>query len=420
MRGEIDVNVYMDVDGRWLSGDTGSQLKWEWDTLNVGDNKNNKPSLQRWQVRRTTQLLLTEIRDRGEWGTLHLTGPANARYESGEADKVRQNFASSGALRNKNDGQWRAIRDRTPVFAFSKFFNLSRPVESGSLSVTFTLGLVQTPVVQYASARGLTMMRPLWESWFPTTEELLTFHYNDYAAASALASNYSQQVAEDAYLSGADDYVDIVALSARQVMGATTFSGTPDNPILFLKEISSNGNFQTIDVIFPAFPFFLYTNPRWLAYLLEPLIEHMLSGQYPNTYAMHDLGTHFPNATGHPDGNDEYMPVEECGNILIMGLAIANSLQYEDSSEASSIWSTEGSSSSAFSSESSGVFPLDNLQVLSGIAHQDGKWGGGIEGQHLAEKWVKRSYRLWKQWTGYLVEFSLEPANQRKSPATLS
>jgi hypothetical protein len=411
VKGDTDVNIYMDVDGRWLSGDTGAQLKWEWDAMNV-DEKSKKPSLQRWQVRRTTELLLTEIRDRGEWGTLHFTGPASAQYESGEADKVRRNFASSGRLRNKNDEQWRAIRDRTPIFAFSKSFNLSRPTEPGSRSVTFTLGLVQTPVVQYAAARGLTMMRPLWESWFPTTEKLLTFHYNDYAAASALASNYSQQVAEDAYLSGADDYVDIVALSARQVMGATTFSGTPDNPILFLKEISSNGNFQTIDVIFPAFPFFLYTNPRWLAYLLEPLIEHMLSGQYPNTYAMHDLGTHFPNATGHPDGNDEYMPVEECGNILIMGLAIANSLQYEESSEASSIWSTEGSSSSEFSTESTGLFPLNNLQALSGIAHQDGKWGGGIEGQHLAEKWVKRSYRLWKQWTGYLVEFSLEPANQ--------
>jgi hypothetical protein len=276
------------------------------------------------------------------------------------------------------------------------------------------VALIQTPVVQYAAARGLTMMRPLWESWFPSTDQLLNFHYNDHAAASALASNYSAQLAKDAYLSGADDYVDIVALSARQVMGATQFSGTPDSPILFLKEISSNGNFQTIDVIFPAFPFFLYTNPRWLAYLLEPLIEHMLSGQYPNTYAMHDLGSHFPNATGHPDGNDEYMPVEECGNILIMGLAIANSLQYEDSSEASSIWSSQGEPRSKFSTLNQGLFPLDDLQVMSGISYQDSKWGGGIEGRSLAKKWVQRSYRLWKQWTGYLVEFSLEPANQRE------
>ncbi|KAJ6011320.1 hypothetical protein N7451_002732 [Penicillium sp. IBT 35674x] len=408
VKGKLDVNVYMDIDGRWVSGDDGSKINWDWDTVDIGNKA--KPNLQQWKLRRESELLLSEIRDRAEWGTLHFTGPTNTQYESGEAGKVRQRFASTGMLRNKNDKEFRAIRDRSPVFAFSKSFNLSSKQESDS--VTFTIALIQFPVVQYASARGLTLMRPLWESWYPTTEELLTFHYNDHAVAASLAANYSAQVADDAYLSGAEDYVDIVALSARQVMGATTFSGTPDNPLLFLKEISSNGNFQTIDVIFPAFPFFLYTNPRWLAYLLEPLIEHMLSGQYPNTYAMHDLGTHFPNATGHPDGKDEYMPVEECGNILIMGLAIANSLQYEESSEAASIWSTQGSTPPISSSEETGIFPLNNLQMLSGIAHLDGKWGGGIEGQHLAEKWVKRSYRLWKQWTGYLVEFSLEPANQ--------
>ncbi|KAJ5105905.1 hypothetical protein NUU61_003252 [Penicillium alfredii] len=408
VQGDVDVNVYMDLDGRWLSGDPGSPINWQRDTLNVEDKK---PSLQRWQIRKESELLLSEIRDRAEWGTLHFTGPADVRYESGDAEKVRRGFAGSGALHNKNDDAFRPIRD-WPVFAFSKSFKLGQASNYTADSVTFTVALVQVPVVQYAAARGLTLMRPLWESWFPTTEELLTFHYNDLAAAGLLASNYSQQVAQDAYLSGADDYVDIVALSARQVMGATTFSGTPENPILFLKEISSNGNFQTIDVIFPAFPFFLYTNPRWLAYLLEPLIEHMLSGQYPNTYAMHDLGTHFPNATGHSDGKDEYMPVEECGNILIMGLAIVNSLRYENSGAASSIWSSHGSAPPAISSTSSQIFHLNHLQALSGIAHQDGKWGGGLDGQQLAKKWVQRSYRLWKQWTGYLVEFSLEPANQ--------
>lgn len=327
---------------------------------------------------------------------------------------MRQRFAKGGILRNANDEEFRSINDRSPVFAFSQSFNLGKSPRQTSDSVTFTVALIQIPVVQYAASRGLTLMRPLWESWFPTPEELLSFHYHDHAAAGSLASNYSAQVAQDAYLSGADDYVDIVALTARQVMGATTFSGTPEDPILFLKEISSNGNFQTIDVIFPAFPFFLYTNPRWLAYLLEPLIEHMLSGQYPNTYAMHDLGTHFPNATGHPDGNDEYMPVEECGNILIMGLAIANSLQYDTEGESASLWSAQGSAPPLFSKESEGIFPLNNLQAMSGIAYQDGRWGGGLQGRNLAEKWVKRSYPLWKQWTGYLVEFSLEPANQRK------
>jgi hypothetical protein len=38
---------------------------------------------------------------------------------------------------------------------------------------------------------------------------------------------------------------------------------------------------------------------------------------------MHDLGARYPNGTGHPDGNDEPQPLEECGNMLIMTLAYA-------------------------------------------------------------------------------------------------
>ncbi|EPS30084.1 hypothetical protein PDE_05034 [Penicillium oxalicum 114-2] len=417
VQGGLDVNVYMDVDGRWVSGDGNSRLRWDWDSRPAEVTKDKEgepiptPGLQTWRIRRESELDLSEIRDRAEWGTLHFSGPENARHMSGEAGDVRRHFAKTGSLSNSNDDQFRPIGDRTPVFAFSHSFKFGKSA-SRCHTVTFTVALIQIPVVQFAAARGLTMMRPLWKSYYQTAEQLLYWHYHDYTAASALASNYSAQLAKDAYLSGADDYVDIVALSARQVMGATQFSGTPDNPILFLKEISSNGNFQTIDVIFPAFPFFLYTNPRWLAYLLEPLIEHMLSGQYPNTYAMHDLGTHFPNATGHADGNDEYMPVEECGNILIMGLAVANSLQYGESSEAASLWSALGTPRSSMITADSSLFPLDDLQVMSGIGYQDSRWGGGIEGTKLAKKWVERSYRLWKQWTGYLVEFSLEPANQ--------
>lgn len=300
--------------------------------------------------------------------------------------------------------------DEEPVFAFAKSFNLNSTTKAVQQhSALFTIAHVQDPVVQFASARGLTMMRPLWASYFLEVTKLLVFHYLDFHNAFSLASNYSAQLAVDAYKSGADDYVDIVALSARQVLGATTFSGTPDDPILFMKEISSNGNFQTIDVIFPAFPFFLYTNPKWLAYLLEPLIEHMLSGQYPNTYAMHDLGTHFPNATGHPDGNDEYMPVEECGNILMMGLALANSLQYGSNITAMSQFTSRGAVTPIGPADDK-LFPLnfspDEMQYI------DDRWGGGIQGKKLAQKWIERSYKLWKQWTGYLVEFSLEPANQ--------
>ena len=302
--------------------------------------------------------------------------------------------------------------DDEPVFAFSKAFNLNGTSRSRD-SVLFTIGHIQDPVVQFAAARGLTFMRPLWSSYFKSAAELLTFHYYDFRRSNRLASDYSVQLSKDAYASGADDYRDIVALSARQILGSTSFSGTPDNPILFLKEISSNGNFQTIDVIFPSFPFFLYTNPRWLAYLLEPLIEHMLSGQYPNDYAMHDLGTHFPNATGHADGRDEYMPVEECGDILIMGLALINSLLHDTGSVAGQVWNTS-QSDIVESSPDTSVFALKTSGEVEGMEFIDERWGGSATGSKQAQKWVEKSYPLWKQWTGYLVEYALEPENQRK------
>ncbi|KAL1955192.1 hypothetical protein VTO42DRAFT_8957 [Malbranchea cinnamomea] len=415
VKGNMNVNIYMDMNGQWVSGDRGAAIKWEYNRIVPEEGKHG---LQRWEVTRQIEQLFTEIRDRAEWGTLHFVAPMGVRYESGTSGDVRPRFARTGTVQNVNDGGFRTIMDREPIFAFAKSFvlnetstwRLSNVVED---SVTFTIAHIQDPVVQFASARGLTFMRPLWKSWFTDVDNLLSFHYFDFPNARTIAARYSADLAADAHLSGAEDYVDIVALSARQVLGATSFSGTSENPILFLKEISSNGNAQTIDVIFPSSPFFIYTNPRWLAYLLEPLIEHMLSGQYPNTYAMHDLGKHFPNITGHPDGKDEYMPVEECGNMLIMGLSLVNALIFLPGSNKTPPWlpSTELGRPDSDQSEL-GIFPLMDFRTISGIDRLDSTWKVGPKATKEARRWVERSYRLWKQWTGYLVEFSLEPENQ--------
>ena len=414
-KGDFDIDVYIDLNGQWVSADRGADIVWAFEESEPAESEGG-PNLKTFKVKRKHELHFTEHRDRAEWGELHFTGPAEAQHEAGTSGKLRRRWAKKGTLKNEVDKDFRAVMDKEPVFAFSKSFKLSSPHnETNEDSALFTIAHLQDPVTQFASARGLTWMRPLWKSYFHSDSALISWHYKDFANASALAANYSAQVAEDAYASGSDDYKDIVALSARQVMGATSFSGTPDNPIIFLKEISSNGNCQTIDVIFPSFPFFLYTNPRWLAYLLEPLIEHMGSGQYPNKYAMHDLGTHFPNITGHPQGRDEYMPVEECGDILIMGLALVNSLQY-DSSTAGSVWSTLGQAKSTSEidalAEDASPFALPSEpETRDQIFGLDDQWGG-ISSDHQAKKWLARSYPLWKQWTSYLVEYSLLPENQ--------
>jgi len=398
--GTFDVNVYVDVNGDWVSGNSENEIKWEFGRSSAQEN--NETSLKTWKITRIIEQILTETEDRAEWGTLHFLGPPDVQHGSGPAGALRQQFARMGTLQNTVDRSFRKIMDNEPAFAFSKSFilkNSTEPASVSSDSVLFTIGHTQDPVTKFASLRGVTLMRPLWASWFGSASAMMEYHYLDFNTASKLATNYSQQLAKDALKSGSEDYKDIVALSARQVLGATSFSGVPENPILFLKEISSNGDFQTVDVIFPAFPFFLYTNSVWLAYLLEPLLEYQLSGQYPNQYSLHDMGV-FPNGTGYPDGNDEYMPVEECGNMLIMALAIVNSLKY-DTKPANILTQLQ----IPFNEDSDNIFPLNvGPYGLDQILTTDGK--------KQAQRWIRKSYKIWKQWTGYLVEFSLIPENQ--------
>jgi hypothetical protein len=60
---------------------------------------------------------------------------------------------------------------------------------------------------------------------------------------------------------------------------------------------------QTVDVIFPALPIYLYLNPALVKYLLDPLFENQEAGEFPQTYSIHDLGANYPRGVGHPTGD---------------------------------------------------------------------------------------------------------------------
>jgi Domain of unknown function (DUF4965) len=113
---------------------------------------------------------------------------------------------------------------------------------------------------------------------------------------------------------------------------------------------------NTVDVIYPSMPIFLYTNPVILSSLLEPVLRYMESGQYGQLYVPHDLGNLpypfsptksllwnklglYPIASG-TDPNAQNQPVEgslfsllhkgfelsvftESANMIIMALAAA-------------------------------------------------------------------------------------------------
>src|SRR6202008_3487634 len=98
----------------------------------------------------------------------------------------------------------------------------------------------------------------------------------------------------------------------------TELVGSASDPWLYLEEISSDDNVQTVDVMYPAMPAFLYMNRELVRGLVAPIMAYAESGRWPQAFAPHDLGSLYPNGDGHDDGGGENMPVEETANMLIM------------------------------------------------------------------------------------------------------
>ncbi|RMZ71230.1 putative glutaminase [Pyrenophora seminiperda CCB06] len=306
-----DVQLYTDISAEWTSGNINDVAQWSYGV--TGDLVYHK-------VWKQNQQPFNEVSDRAEWGNWYYTTKVvdGFSYRSGADVDVRSEFDKTGSLANTQDTQFRPINQNWPVFGYA--LNMSS-VGSTPKSQLFTIGLCQDDAIQFLGAKGLTTLPSLWKSYFGNDVAALSFFYNDYQKSGSLSTSLDTQISADSKAAAGDNYVILTSLAARQAFGATQLVGTRDKYYLFLKEISSNGNTQTVDVIYPASPIFYYTNPDLVKLLLDPHFENQESGHYPNSYAEHDLGTHYPNATGHPDGNDEAMPLEECGNQMVMVLA---------------------------------------------------------------------------------------------------
>ncbi|KEQ96470.1 hypothetical protein AUEXF2481DRAFT_73080 [Aureobasidium subglaciale EXF-2481] len=381
---EHEVQLYSDVSAEWASGDRSAVAEWDFGTIKTTPTKRQYPATNLSTMQTVTvpssspatsapsavsendvtyhrfyrqdQQVFVENSDQASWGNwIYACDHAGLTYSNGGVDTdVRGAFITNGVLDNELNTNYRAISNQWPVFAFALDLG---SVGSTSKSALFTLTLSQEQAIQFEyDTNKVQQLPPLWTSYFSSELDVVSFFYNDWANAQTSASSIDTRVATDSLANAGQEYLTVTSLAVRQVFATTQLAGSQDSYHLFMKEISSNGDMQTVDVIFPAFPLFMYFNPDLGRLLLEPLFINQEAGNWPEAYAIHDLGV-FPNATGHNDGNAENQPLEECGNMIIMALAVAQKIT------------------------------------------------GGTD-------YLKQHYHILKQWNDYLIIDSLIPSNQ--------
>ena len=277
---------------------------------------------------------------------------------SGAAATVRGQFIQDGTLDNTQQ-TWQSEADNVVGFSHA----LGR-VGSGS-TVTFAVGHVREAAINYLG----NPQAHYYRNQYPDTASAVSHFLDDYEDAYNEAQSLDSQIQSTGTSVAGGKYADILALSVRQIFGAIDLT-IPNstlktaNASAFIKEISSDGNVNTVDIIFPMLPFFYTLAPKWIKLLVEPIAQYLATGGWPHPdYVIHDIGTDYPNATGHNDGNAESMPVEETGDLLMLFLA------YQQATGDKSFTTTYATLLERYANylAANGLYPVNQLSTTDGL-----------------------------------------------------
>jgi hypothetical protein len=259
-----------------------------------------------------------------DWGYLYAAAPAQASVRAvfAGARAAQGAFLKGGSLPRTDDSRMpRAANDGWPVMAFT--LDLGK-VGAQPTSRHLILAYDDIYSIEYLHHR----LRPYWRRKGCEAKDLLANSARDYESLQAQCQSFDQELMEDLSRIGGAKYARLTALAYRQSLAAQKLvADAKGNPLFFPKENFSNGCIGTVDVIYPAAPILLFLNPALLKASLVPLFDYADSAQWRFPFAPHDLGT-YPLANGQVYGGgekweDNQMPVEESGNMLLLVAAIA-------------------------------------------------------------------------------------------------
>jgi len=320
------VRVYADITGEWASSQESATITWQPSTT-----RHNRY----WSVQLQAPQPLTENTQMAQWGSAIWGAPQTAgqTYQSGYAVDVRNQFATAGSLSDTSDPDFRAIDDNQPVFAFACDLGT---VRAAPQTASFTVGHVRTPLISYGA--DATPVVPLWTSYWTSWAAMADDFLAGAAAARARAAALDAKIEAAATRAAGPGYSAICALAARQCYGGMELAiGPQGRPWLLGKEISSDGDVNTVDIFDQAYLMWLWLDPGIIPLEMEPILDWCASPGWQDDslwagipswedsqtkYCVHDLGV-YPVAPGRAPGNGEQMPIEESAGMLIMAASYA-------------------------------------------------------------------------------------------------
>lgn len=307
--------VYLDASAEWCVSNSSQE---------VVASHPKVDGMQLMSFQSKDQPVLEQAGDQVQigWGTFYLGA---LRTTAGATDSAigghaasRSSFVQAGKLPATDDLRFpRAASDDWPVMA------VTSDVAPES-SATFILAYDEGFSIEYFHRK----LRPYWNRNERGFGGLLPTVASKFDEIRLRCEEFDKKVNEDLARVGGSEYATLGALAYRQCLaGSGMVADINGDLLVFPKENTSNGCMATVDVIFPASPFFLYFNPLLLEAQLRPVLDYSSMARWKFPFAPHDLGT-YPKSNGQVYGGGEIneenqMPVEESANMLLMVAALA-------------------------------------------------------------------------------------------------
>ena len=310
-----DVSFYFDASAELTVNDPKQQVTWSADQLG---------SLSVAKMGSKEQPVLGKKGDdlRIDWGYLYVAAPKSA--VSAKA------FAAPGALQQSFT--------KSAMKVVEGSLEAPTAAEGSCAAMAFAVGKVSSRPVSrwlmlayddiYSIQYFKQNLRPYWRRNGAEAADLLKAAAKDYESLRKRCAAFDEELMTDLTKAGGEEYARICALAYRQTWaGCKIAADANGQALVFPKENFSNGCIGTVDVIYPMAPQFILFGPTLTKAIIVQNLDYAASPRWKWPFAPHDLGT-YPKANGQVYGGGErteenQMPVEETGNMLVLTAALA-------------------------------------------------------------------------------------------------